>query len=457
MVRIFAVSELTEAVRTVLEGEFPFVWVRGQAVNVSRPMSGHVYFSLRDGEAVLPVVWFRGRQGFWGLVDPVTGEVFEEERGVGTMPLLPEEGRETLVAGRMTAYPPRGVYQLMAEVVQDVGVSDLAVALEALRRQLSAEGIFDPARKRPVPRNPRQVAVVTAPQGAAVQDFLRVASSRGLGAVVRIYPSPVQGDEAPARIVQALAQVVTDGWAEVVVILRGGGSLEDLWAFNTEAVVRAIAASPLPVVTGIGHEVDTTLADLAADLRAATPTHAAQLLWEEREVLAQQADDLYLALVRAARALVERHESRVVAVRERLAWVSPAARIHRALAEVRQLAARLPQRVAGRLGRVQADVARVRLQLALWGQGVAVQAAQAAFLHTALSRAGSRWMERRAQEIGVLAARLAALDPQAPLGRGFAVVWRDGAVVRSKAQVAPGVRLRVHVADGSFAAVVEEG
>lgn len=450
---VFAVSELTDALRAVIEGEFPFVWVRGQAVNVTRPLSGHVYFSLRDGEAVLPVVWFRGRQGLFGLVDPLTGEVFEDgaERGA-----LPVEGRETLVAGRVTAYAPRGVYQLVAEVVQDAGVSALALALEALRRQLAAEGLFDDARKRRVPRNPRRVAVVTAPQGAALQDFLRVAEGRGLGAVVRVYPSSVQGDEAPARLAQALAQVAADAWAEVAVLIRGGGSLEDLWAFNTEAVVRAVAACPVPVVTGVGHEVDTTLADLAADLRAATPTHAAQLLWEDRQTLAQMVDDATVALGRAGRAVVARHRARVAAVRERLAWAAPAARLHRTGAEVERLVRRLARAVEGHLARRRGEVAASRQRLAAWASGVAARAAGLERLEEALRRAGQRWVERQRHEVAVLAARLTALDPRAPLARGYALVWQDGVLVRSATQAAPRARLRVEVADGSFHAVVED-
>lgn len=453
---VFSVSELTSALRSVLEGEFPFVWVRGQAVNVSRPLSGHVYFTVRDGESVLPVVWFRGRQGGAAPVDPVTGEVFEEG-SASPQALLPEEGRETLVAGRITAYAPRGVYQLVAEVVQDAGVSSLALALETLKNQLGAEGLFDAARKRPVPRNPRRVAVVTAPQGAALQDFVRVASTRGLGAVMRLYASPVQGDEAPSRLQYALTQVAADAWAEVVVLLRGGGSLEDLWAFNTEMVVRAIAACPVPVVTGVGHEVDTTLADLAADLRAATPTHAAQLLWEDREVLAQRLDDAALGLGRAVRGHLGRAAQALTMARERLAWVSPALRVQRAGLEVARLRQRLQQAGLARVHREHEVLAGLGRRLESWGTERVRRADDAVRQATDhLARAGAALWEGKAREAAVLSARLSAMDPAAPLARGFAVVRRNGQVVRSAGAVRPGERLQVGMHDGVFGVVVED-
>ena len=447
---IFGVSELTAALRGVLEGEFPFVWVQGQAVQISRPLSGHIYFTLRDGEAVLPVVWFRGRQGDVGHVDPVTGEVYEAAPTI-------DEGRETLVAGRITAYPPRGVYQLVAEVVQDAGVSHLTVALEALRMALAREGLFDRERKRTIPRNPRRVAVITAPQGAALQDFLRVAQTRGLGATVRLHPSPVQGPEAPGRIVQALEDVAAQGWGQVVVILRGGGALEDLWAFNTEPVVRAIAACSIPVVTGIGHEVDTTLADLAADVRAATPTHAAQLLWEEREVLAQGVDEAIQALARAARGSLARVHGRLAEVREKLAWLSPAARLGRLQHEIdtarRHMAAwgnEHVQRQSRTLGTFEG-------RLRTWAERQIRQTHEQ--LQTAthdLKRAGRALYQAKAHTLAVACARLQALNPRAPLERGFALVHRENGLVRSTAQVHPGMRLTVELMDGSFGVQVEE-
>jgi exodeoxyribonuclease VII large subunit len=228
---ILSVAELTQALRDVLEAEFPFVWVRGQVTNLARPASGHLYFTLSDADAALSVVWFKGAQGRGARsgVDPLTGEVLEPGRDV---PKSLADGQEVLAAGRISVYAARGSYQLVAELVQPSGVSDLALAFEALKRQLAARGYFDEERKRPVPPNPTRVALVTSPVGAAVRDFLRLAEARGTGASIRLYPSLVQGDAAPAQLAAALDAANRDGWAEVVALIRGGGSLEDLWAFK---------------------------------------------------------------------------------------------------------------------------------------------------------------------------------------------------------------------------------
>ncbi|MFW5836735.1 MAG: exodeoxyribonuclease VII large subunit, partial [Desulfovibrionaceae bacterium] len=339
MPHVLTVTQLTRAVKEVLEAEFPLLWVRGQVSNLSRPSSGHVYFSLADETAVLPVVWFKKSQ--WResssgeRVNPATGEV-----DLGISAGL-EEGADVLVAGRLNVYEPRGVYQLVAEMVQEQGVGGAQLAFEALKRKLAAEGLFDQARKMRLPANPRRVAVVTSAQGAAIKDFLRISEGRGLGGEVRIHPTAVQGAAAPASIAKALARACGDGFAEVIILIRGGGAAEDLSAFNTEEVARAVADSPTPVVAGVGHEIDHTLADMAADVRAATPSHAAQLLWPERAELAQDVDRLDLALRRAFLALVESRRARLETLHRGLRWLSPSARLVRLQGDFEGLARRL--------------------------------------------------------------------------------------------------------------------
>ncbi|MEF2230736.1 MAG: exodeoxyribonuclease VII large subunit [Pseudodesulfovibrio sp.] len=336
MSAIFTVSELTRSVKNLLEAEFPFVWVRGQVTNLSRPASGHVYFTLTDGDAALSVVWFRSAQSSATPVDrggervnPLTGEIEEE----GAPPALTgaglEDGQEVLCAGRLNVYEPRGQYQLVAELVQDQGVGGLAVAFEALKRTLAQKGYFDEERKLALPRDPRRVAVITSPTGAAIRDFLRIAQTRGTGSEIRIYPAPVQGEAAPERIAAALDRADADGWAEVAVLIRGGGSLEDLWAFNTEPVADAIFRARLPVVSGVGHEPDVTIADLVADRRAATPSHAAQELWPRRETLAQRVDVLELAMTRAYSGWLSGKAAAFDHLRKGLAWLSPLRRLER--------------------------------------------------------------------------------------------------------------------------------
>jgi exodeoxyribonuclease VII large subunit len=452
---IFSVRTLTQAIKDVLEGEFPFVWVRGQVSNLSKPPSGHVYFSLRDEDATLNVVWFKGAQPRAGKddgerVNPLTGEV---ESGA---PLQLADGLEVLVAGRMNVYPPRGAYQLVAELVQGQGMGELAVAFEAMKAKLAAKGYFDPDRKMTPPRNPRRVAVITAPQGAALQDFLRVAGDRGYGAVVRLYPSLVQGDGAPAQIAAALDRADRDGWADAVVLIRGGGSLEDLWAFNTEPVAEAIFRCRLPVVCGVGHEVDTTIADLVADLRAATPSHAAQVLWTERAVLRQQADEMFLALTRGMGRFLDGREGALNRQVQGLVWNSPARRIERGGFELERLADRLRQ-AASRLADEGRDVvSRLDERLHRAFGPVRILALQSELDRTrmALAQSASALVGRRRDALRDLEGRLAALDPAAPLSRGYALVrGRDG-FVRSRLDVRPGDTIRIQVSDGEFGAEV---
>ena len=452
---IFSVRTLTQAIKDVLEGEFPFVWVRGQVSNLSKPPSGHVYFSLKDEDATLSVVWFKGAQPRVGKddaerINPLTGEV---ESGA---PLQLADGLEVLVAGRMNVYPPRGNYQLVAELVQGQGMGELAVAFEAMKAKLAARGYFDPDRKMTPPRNPRRVAVITAPQGAALQDFLRVAEDRGYGATIRLYPSLVQGDSAPAQVAAALDRADRDGWAEVIVLIRGGGSLEDLWAFNTEPVAEAIFRSRLPLVCGVGHEVDTTIADLVADVRAATPTHAAQVLWTERAVLRQQADEAFVALQRGMGRFLDERETVLQRQVQGLLWNSPARRMERDGFELERLTARLRQAFANMAGERREAVIRLdeRLHRAFGPARILALQSELDRTGAALAESGAAMIRRNRDALRDLEGRLAVLDPSAPLERGYALVRGKAGFVRSRQDVQAGDTVQIRVSDGEFGAKV---
>lgn len=458
MPHIFEVSELTKSVKDVVESEFPFVWVRGQVVNLSRPGSGHLYFSLRDDEASLAVVWFRGSQG--GKVsaggeryDPLTGEVMERSLADGLA-----DGMEVMVAGRLTVYAPRGVYQLVAEVVQEIGEGRLWLEFEALKKELAAKGYFDPARKRALPRHPTRVAVVTAPTGAAVRDFIRIGRERGFGASVRIYPTLVQGDAAPMGIVRAILRAVADDWAEILVLIRGGGSLEDLWAFNTPEVAQAIFASPLPVLTGVGHEVDVTIADLVADVRAATPSHAAQLLWPEREQMTQRIDDMDMAVRRAMTGMLAIRERELSLLARGLAWLSPRGRLGRLEASFETARQRLE-----RAGKVYHDTMKRRVDeagdrlLSLFGPESLDR--RAGLLEQRLQNLKSSmrfFVADRERRSELAEARLTGLDPKGPLARGYSLttVARTGKFLRRTGDARPGDNLDILVYDGHVRAVV---
>ncbi|QGY38873.1 exodeoxyribonuclease VII large subunit [Pseudodesulfovibrio cashew] len=491
MSAIFTVSELTRSVKNLLEAEFPFVWVRGQVSNLARPASGHIYFTLTDGDAALSVVWFKSAQAAsqpvtdgGERINPLTGEV---EETAGTTALSGsglEEGMEVLCAGRLNVYEPRGQYQLVAELVQDQGVGDLAIAFEALKKKLSEKGYFDEDRKMAIPRNPKRVAVITSPSGAAIRDFLRIADTRGTGAEIRIYPSLVQGDLAPEQLAKALDQADAEGWAEVAVLIRGGGSLEDLWAFNTEPVADAIYRSRLPVVTGVGHEPDVSIADFVADKRAATPSHAAQELWPRRETLAQRLDDLELAMTRAYTGWLLSKGTDFEHLRRALVWLSPERRLERMSDRYAGLLTRLED--AGqdlifnkhrdardcveRLGRAYGPgrMRALSAETASWVRRMSNAyntrrtedtARQTGALVQRLRTAMERLAEDRSQELKLADTALSGLNPEAPLERGYALirVERTGQFLRNPKEVTNGDALAIRVREGNVTAVVTSG
>jgi exodeoxyribonuclease VII large subunit len=487
---ILTVSELTKSVKALLEAEFPFVWVRGQVSNLARPASGHVYFTLTDGEAALSVVWFKSsqrsaepvRQG-GDMVNPLTGEIEEAEGGAALTGSGLEDGLEVLCAGRLNVYEPRGQYQLVAELVQAQGVGDLAMAFEALKRKLAAKGYFDEDRKLGLPRDPRRVAVITSKSGAAIRDFLRIADTRGTGAEIRIYPVLVQGDRAPAQIAAALDLVDDEGWAEAAVLIRGGGSLEDLWAFNTEAVADAIYRARLPVLTGVGHEPDVSIADFVADKRAATPTHAAQELWPRRETLAQRVDVLDMGLNRAYAAWLSDKAGAFEQLRKALIWLSPARRLERMEDRFSALMSRLQgagldhyfkraeqgvraaeglSRAFGtrRLDGLSRDAAGLahRLGRAFGPERVDRLAGAVDGLGRRLDKSGRGAAEGAAQRLAVLETALRGLDPEGPLTRGYALVRvaGTGEFLRDPRRVTKGDALDITVRDGRVAATVTD-
>ncbi|MDL2313746.1 exodeoxyribonuclease VII large subunit [Desulfovibrio sp. OttesenSCG-928-C14] len=443
---IRTVSELTRQLKGSLEAAFPFVWVRGQISNLSRPSSGHIYFSLKDDEASVAAVWFKRSQSACESFDPLTGEVFADGPRQSPAAGL-ENGQEVICAGPLTVYPARGVYQILVEIVQDAGKGRLQLEFELMKAELARLGYFDPLRKRPLPLNPRRVALVTSPSGAALHDFIRVAQGRGLGAELRLYPAPVQGEAAPERLAAALARANSDNWAEVIVLIRGGGSLEDLWAFNTRPVTDAVYASALPVLCGVGHEVDVSLADLVADLRAATPSHAAQLLWSERREFVQAVDDLDLRLGAAARYRLEGAARALSVLEKNLRLLSPARTMRQKL-EKGELAVKLFQ------ARLQAAQARILERESARISGNELLLAR---LPARLEAALRQKLEKASSSLDKLALRLEGLDPELPLRRGYALV-RDasGRVVRSKKNVQPGDALDLYLVDGRLPVVVSD-
>ncbi len=391
----WTVTEITQHIRDLFETDDALqdVWVLGEVSNCSRPSSGHLYFTLKDKSCALKCVMWRTsavRQAF-----------------------LPRDGDMVEAHGSLGVYEVNGVYQLYADQIRPSGEGLLYQEFLRLKARLEAEGLFDPDRKRPIPRLPHRIGIVTSPTGAALRDMLNTLRRRYPLVEVVLAPTAVQGDEAPDGIVYALERLNRLACPDVIILARGGGSMEDLWAFNDEQVARSIAASRAPVISGVGHETDFTIADFVADLRAPTPTAAAELATPNREDLLATLRDVASQLNRAAASLTGDYRWRLSTIQSRLRMRSPELRLRSDRQRLDDMARRLGTRLAHRF-----QLEHVRL--------------------------------------AALQQRLGVLSPQAVLGRGYArVMTPDGQLVSSVQQVQPEDLLRIQVSDGEFNAQVK--
>lgn len=305
--KIYTVSDLTTEVRALLEDSFSGIWVEGELSNFRHPSSGHMYFTLKDQESQIRVVMFRvaNRQ----------------------LRFQPRDGLAMLVYGALSVYEPRGEYQIVVEYMEPKGLGALQLAFEQLKERLQVEGLFDDSRKRPIPMLPGRIGVITSPTGAAIRDILQVLRRRFAGVDVLIHPVTVQGEQAAPEIVDAIRELNRRGGLDVLIVARGGGSIEDLWAFNEEVVARAIADSKIPVISAVGHEVDYTIADFVADLRAPTPSAAAELVVSKKDELAQRLDDLQARMSGVIRSRLDAHIMRVGGLERHLRLLNPMERI----------------------------------------------------------------------------------------------------------------------------------
>lgn len=436
--RIWPVRDLVSQVRKLVEQEYGDVWVEGEISNFRSAPSGHLYFTLKDAEAQLPIVFFR--------------------RQTMLLRFRPEDGLHVLVRGRVSVYAQRGQMQLVAETMEPVGAGSLQLAFEQLKQRLRVEGLFDAERKKPLPMFPRTVGIVTSPAGAVIRDFLNIVGRRHSGLNVLLSPISVQGESAPAEIEAALAELNATNLVDLIVLARGGGSLEDLAAFNSERVARAIAASQLPVVSAVGHETDFTIADFTADLRAPTPSAAAELVTEAHHKIA---DHLATQSHRLERAV----GFQLLQASQRLAYLP----ISRVESRVATLLHRLEQRLDDATQRMDAAVTNQLHK----GQNRIAELAAAVLHHdprqrlahsrqtladfrARLGRCLERLIESSSGRVGALDARLRSLSPLAVLDRGYALVLSsDGTLIRSTARVGTGDQLTTRLSDGSFTSRVE--
>jgi len=427
---VLTVAELNRAAREAIEHALPATWVAGELSNFRRYDSGHCYFVLKDAQAQVRCVMFRHRASLLGW--------------------QPSDGSEVELRGVPSLYEARGDFQLNVETMRRAGRGALHAAFERLKAQLSAEGLFDPARKRPLPAFPRTVGIVTSTSAAALRDMLVTLRRRAPGLRVIVYPTLVQGEGAGRRIAQAIALAASRSECDVLIVGRGGGSIEDLWSFNEEAVARAIAASPIPTVSAVGHETDFTIADFVADVRAPTPTAAAVLVAPDAARLHEQLRVLAARVGRAQWRLLEQRMQTLDHLSRRL--THPGARAREQSAALGQLQRRLSQahartldaagerlsRAASRLSRVRPDIAANRA------------AADVARLAARLSRAGSRRIEREHSRFEALGASLVHLNPAAVLDRGYSITrLPDGSLLRDARQARPGTALETTLAHGT--------
>lgn len=479
MKNALSVSEICFQLRQGLEKAFPYVWVRGEVTDFKRAASGHIYFSLKDAACQLKCVWFlRAQRKTGGNFDPLTGEVYETP-GPDPAALI-QNGVEIICSGQVSFYTAMGNCQLVVDIARPFGEGLLAQAFQELKERLARAGLFDQAKKQPLPYLPSRIALITSAKGAAIHDFLELASNRGAGAEIRFYPALVQGSGAAPQIASAIAQANIQNWAEVIVVIRGGGSLEDLWAFNEEAVVRAIAASKIPVLTGIGHEIDTSLADLAADVAAATPSHAAQTLWPLRSELWQRLDTASMRMDSVISYLLEKMERSLLHHSRLLRALSPVKRLEERARRLAELTAAL-ERVASRLLKVKqlvftALAARrgpaLRRQIAVIYPDKTERLAR--LLHTAmrnlllrvetrlalygnrLEAAFEMLIYRKCAHLDGLAARLNAVNPENRLAQGYALVFSGGRLVTEAGQCQKGSQALVCFAHSSLLATVDK-
>ncbi len=436
--RIWRVADLVSAVRTTVERGYTDVWVEGEISNFRPAESGHLYFTLKDGDAQLRVVMFRSQARL--------------------LRFRPDNGMQIIARGRVTIYDARGELQLSAEFLEPLGAGALQLAFEQLKKQLAAEGLFDQSRKKPIPQLPRRIGIVTSPRGAALQDMLNILGRRHENVGILRYPAQVQGDAASSEVAAGLKYFNRAKNVDVLIIARGGGSIEDLAAFNNEGLARAIAASAIPVISAVGHETDFTICDFVADLRAPTPSAAAELVIESKHKLAEHLAHLHRRLDRAMR-------YHLLMARNHLTELAQ----HGAFARMQDLFGRRSQRLdelAFRLAasfreslrdfRRRLDFASTRVRHFDFRRSLAVTRANLNAGNEALLRTMQARLARERARLEQLSGKLDALSPVKILERGYALVFdSNGELVKDAAQLAPGDQISARVSRGTLTAEVK--
>jgi len=434
--QVITVSELNREARRLLESGLPMLYVEGEISNLAQPGSGHWYFTLKDDKAQVRCAMYRNRNHL--------------------VRFKPRNGQQVIVRGRISLYEARGDYQMIAEFLEDSGDGALRQAFEKLRMSLQTEGLFDEALKKPLPLVPSHIAVITSPNGAAIRDVVTVMKRRFPAIHISILPVQVQGEDSVAQIVDALAMAnrLEDDPFDLVLLTRGGGSLEDLWSFNTEPVARAVAASRLPVVCAVGHESDVSIADFVADLRAPTPSAAAELITPDGDVWTDRAEELQRRLIAAADQFIDDSRRELNHLQRRLRH--PSSRLEDLAQRLDELDRRLQVSVSAFLRSRESQLALQKLPSPL--TLLESRRNQLNRLQDQLISLESAARQKQAASLARLSAKLDALSPLATLQRGFAIVATepDGHILTSASALNPGDRVRARLSEGAFTAEVIE-
>ncbi|MDH3401314.1 MAG: exodeoxyribonuclease VII large subunit [Chromatiales bacterium] len=434
---IYSVSRLNAEVRQLLDNGMPALWIQGEISNLARPASGHLYLSLKDDRAQVRCAMWRQRS-----------------RGLG---FQPRNGQQVIARAKVSLYEPRGEYQLIIEHMEEAGEGLLRQRLEELKARLDAEGLFDESRKRPLPALPRRIGIVTSPSGAAVRDVLKILRRRFPSVPALIYPVPVQGEGAAANIAEAIALANRRADCDVLIVTRGGGSLEDLWAFNEEPVARAIFNSAIPVISAVGHEVDVTIADLVADVRAPTPSGAAEIAVPDQHAWLGQLEQNMKRLASLAGRQQQRVAERLGFLAGRLKRQDPRQRLAQDSQRLDEMELRARRAVDAKTSGQRRELAALiaRLAAASPAKQLQRQLVRKDDLSRRLYRAASQLIEARSQRLDGLARELNAISPLATLGRGYALVYDSkGNLIRDPDSVKPGDSIKARVADGHIHARV---
>ncbi|HJV07639.1 MAG TPA: exodeoxyribonuclease VII large subunit [Chromobacteriaceae bacterium] len=431
---VISVSSLNRMARDLLESGLPPMWISGEVSNLTLAASGHAYFSLKDGGAQVRCVMFRHKLAVLGF--------------------RPTEGMQVELKGLVTLYEARGEFQISVDSMRSAGLGRLYEAFEQLKSKLTAEGLFDAARKRPIPSHPAAIGIVTSPAAAALRDVVTTLRRRMPGIPVILYPTPVQGGSAAAQIAQAIQQASQRQEVEVLIVCRGGGSIEDLWSFNEEVVARAIAACRVPVVSGVGHETDFTICDFVADRRAPTPTAAAELVSPSREHLLAQLEHGKRGLERALGRLLTDKSQQLDFLSRRLAH--PGEKLQRQQESLRQAKDRLQRRLHTLFDQRHWALQMAQARLARHQPDLNAHQRQLAMLSSHLTRASQTLLRQQQQHLARLEIGLTALNPEAVLARGYAIVQKqDGRAVKSAEELHNHERVLLRLAEGSTEAIID--